>query len=283
MSYPTCDDVRKVLPNASIVEEVKIGGQKAVFTAIDPDLGKIVVKIMLSEGSAERLDREIQIVVTNEFANVPRILGRGFVEIDQKNALYVLEEFIDGADLRGYISEHKALPVDEVLRLLNSLLETVEQLETCGVVHRDIKPENIMRDSAGKYWLLDFGIARDLDKTSLTATAAHFGPHTAGYAAPEQFRNLKKKIDSKADLFSIGVVAYESLTGDHPFVAGAKSYLEVLKRTELMAVGSIEIDGDTSGELASFIKVLMDKYASRRPPSAKAAKSWFDEILNRYF
>ncbi len=283
MAYPTKNNVRQVLPNVSSIEEVKVGAQKAVFLAVDPHIGKVVVKIMLPNGAIDRLSREIDIVVSNNLINVPKIYGHGTIEIEQNKALYLLEEYIAGGDLRDYLSNHKRLPVEDVLKLIGNLLETVEQLEICGVVHRDIKPENIIRDRAGKYWLLDFGIARDLGRASLTATVAHFGPHTAGYAAPEQFRNLKKKIDSKADLFSVGVVASEALLGEHPFSAGASGYLDILKRTEMMAVQPLEISGDESGELSSFINVLMDKFASRRPPSARVAKSWFDEIVNKHF
>ncbi|WP_321367288.1 serine/threonine-protein kinase [uncultured Desulfuromusa sp.] len=283
MAYPTTDNVLQVLPNASNIEEVKVGAQKAVFLAVDPHIGKVVVKIMLPNGSPNRLLREIDIVVSNNLINVPQIYCHGTIEIEQNKALYILEEYIDGGDLRDYLSNQRRLPVADVLRLISNLLETIEQLEVCGVVHRDIKPENIIRDKAGKYWLLDFGIARDLGRASLTATVAHFGPHTAGYAAPEQFKNLKKKIDSRADLFSVGVVASEALSGEHPFAAGANGYLDLLKRTEMMTVQPFEISEDKSGELSNFINVLMNKFASRRPPSARVAKSWFDEIVNKHF
>ena len=79
----------------------------------------------------------------------------------------------------------------------------IKQLEACKIVHRDIKPENIIVTSAGKIFFLDFGIARILGLPTLTKTEAIVGPHTPGYAAPEQFNDLKSDIDSRADLFSI--------------------------------------------------------------------------------
>ena len=88
-----------------------------------------------------------------------------------------------------------------------------------------------MVDRNGEYWLLDFGIARHLDKESITASGAMFGPASAGYAPPEQFRNIKTEIDIRTDLFAIGVVAYEALTGSHPFLQGAKDRVDAYRRT----------------------------------------------------
>ena len=79
-------------------------------------------------------------------------------------------------------------------------------MEKEGIVHRDIKPENIMVCRDGTFKPLDFGIARHLAKTSITSTEAPFGPHTAGYAAPEPFRNLKKEVDIRADLSLLSVL-----------------------------------------------------------------------------
>ena len=278
MTMPNAEMVKRILPNATGVFEIKIGGQKAVFRATDNDYGTVVVKIMLPDGSGNRLNREIDIVSSNDFPNVPKIYNHGTFDIDENQCVFIIEQYIEGFDLRGLLSKNGRLTIEETIGLIEGLLETVTALEMCGVVHRDIKPENILCSTDGKYWLLDFGIARDLRQLSLTDTAAHFGPHTAGYAAPEQFRNMKKKIDAKADLFSIGVVAYEALTGNHPFTAGTRDYLDILRRTEAFHVSPLVIKDDTNSELSKFIHLLMEKYPSRRPPSAKMAKNWFDRI-----
>jgi serine/threonine-protein kinase len=145
-------------------------------------------------------------------------------------------------------------------------------------VHRDIKPENIMVCTDGTFKLIDFGIARHLIKSSLTPTEAHFGPHTAGYAAPEQFRNLKKEIDIRTDLFAIGVVVYEALAGKHPFIEGSRDQLETLRRTETMIPPPLKVAVDKEDQLSNFIAVLMAKYPSRRPPTAVQAQQWFASI-----
>lgn len=283
MTMPNAEMVKRILPNATEIFEIKTGGQKTVFRATDNDYGTVVVKIMLPDGSGDRLNREIDIVLSNDFPNVPKIYNHGIFDIDENQCVFIIEQYIEGFDLRALLSKNGRLTIEETIGLIEGLLETVTALEMCGVVHRDIKPENILCSTDGKYWLLDFGIARDLRQLSLTDTASHFGPHTAGYAAPEQFRNMKKKIDARADLFSIGVVAYEALTGNHPFAAGARDYLDILRRTEAFHISPLVIKDDTNGELSKFIHLLMEKYPSRRPPSAKMAKDWFDRITENMY
>jgi len=99
-----------------------------------------------------------------------------------------------------------------VLKLGLQVMEALERAERSQIVHRDVKPENIMQDSAGGFWLLDFGIARHLDLSSLTASGLPYRKMTLGYAPPEQCRNFKREIDSRADLFALGVTMHECAT-----------------------------------------------------------------------
>jgi len=111
---------------------------------------------------------------------------------------------------------------------------------------------------------------------SLTKTDALIGPHTPGYAAPEQFNNLKKDIDSRADLFSIGVVTYECLSGFNPFSEGAISHFDILQRTETVTPLSFQIYGDTQQQFMGLLSSLMGKYPSRRPQNANQALNWLN-------
>lgn len=278
MTFPTCDVVTSVFPNLHNISLLKTGGQKSVFRAQSQEHGSVVIKVILPGGADERIEREIDIVSRNSFHNVPKILSHTRHELDGHEWLFITEQYVEGDDLRAVLTKTGLMPYADVVDLLNDLLTTVCELEDSGIVHRDIKPDNILCSCRGGYWLLDFGIARDLYQVSLTETAAHFGPHTAGYAAPEQFRNMKKKIDARTDLFSLGVVAYEALTGKHPFAEQATNYLDILKRTEAMNVNTLSIPEDISGEMSQFISILMEKYPSRRPRTARIAKEWFVEI-----
>ena len=106
------------------------------------------------------------------------------------------------------------------------------------------------------------------------------GPHTPGYAAPEQFNNLKSDIDSRADLFSIGVVTYECLSGKNPFSAGAISHLDILQRTETITPVSFQIIGDTQQQFMGLLSSLMGKYPSRRPKDATQALNWLSAAMS---
>lgn len=225
MLMTSLQDIAKHFPQLCSIEEIKIGGQKCVYSAVHAEYGDIALKIVLNHENDDRILREIKIIKNNSFPNVPAIYKCGDVNFDGKTYIYIYEQKISGTDLREIIQSGDKFPFIEVIQLLDNLLETVVKLEKQSIVHRDIKPDNILRDEDGKFWLIDFGIARDLKDVSLTATGANFGPHTAGYAAPEQFRNLKRQIDSRTDLFSIGLVAYELLHGVNPFVSGAHSFI----------------------------------------------------------
>ena len=270
--------VQSKIPKVHNLRLLAQGGQKIVFSASHEDLGDVVVKLVRSSQLDKRVEREIEIVTDCSIPNTAQIYDWGAFEHNDENITYIVEEFIRGITLRKKLQTHGRLPMKFVLSLLEALLETTMAMEKEGVVHRDIKPDNIMVCVDGTFKLLDFGIARYLSGTSITPTDARFGPHTPGYAAPEQFRNLKKKIDIRTDLFAIGVVAYECLSGSHPFAEGARDSLEILRRTEQMTPPLLQIPGDPDNRLAEYINVLMSKYPSRRPPTAALAKKWFDSI-----
>ena len=278
---PNAQTVQDKVPHVGNLRPLAQGGQKVVFRGTHQQHGEVVVKVISTAQPDERTRREIEVATQCRIPNVPRLHECGTFEYDGATTVYVVEEYVAGTTLRGLLQDRTRLPLPQVLSLLDALLETVVVLEKERLVHRDIKPENIMICQDGSVRLLDFGIARHLTKTSITPTAAPLGPHTAGYAAPEQFRNLKREIDIRADLFAIGVVAYEALAGRHPFIEGARDQIEVLRRTESVVPAELTIPGDHGNEVNGFIGVLMSKYPSRRPPTALQAREWFQTIRGR--
>ena len=260
------------------IKELKHGGQKAVYTAIHHTHGPVVLKL-IPDSNTQRVLREIEIIRQNNFPNVPTIYEVGTVDIEGGKFLYAIEQWIDGEDLRTFIETQGKIPLPTVLCFMESILTTVVELEKKKIVHRDIKPDNVLHDTNGQFWLIDFGIARDIANVSLTATSANFAPHSAGYSPPEQFQNMKRLVDSRTDLFSIGVTAYEMIHGENPFLAGANSPLAVLMRTATVIEDPLKISGDTHNELSAFIQTLMQKNPTFRPPSAAMALTWFKEIV----
>ena len=273
-------EIQKRFADLSGIRYLKAGGQKTVYAAVHAVHGDVVLKLIDSAPGDERIQREIEIVRTNTFPHVPRILDSGTCDIQSANQLYLIEQRIEGEDLRAILVRDGKLPFPQVVKCLGSLLETIEALEAAHIVHRDIKPDNILLDRKGDYWLLDFGIARDLGNVSLTATSSKFGPFTVGYAPPEQMFNMKSMEDSRCDLFALGVTAYELFSGRHPFADQARSVVEVITRVSTVSEPMLELEDDPLGEITGFVRTLMQKVQSLRPPDAKSARAWFLNILS---
>jgi len=265
------DSIKATLTNFS---QIKRGGQKVVFSATHPKYGDIVLKLFFKIDV--RAQREISINETFQFDCVPTIYETGHVIYEGIDTLYIFEQKINGIELRERIANGGRFTLKEAVCFLEQGLTFIRQLEEKNIVHRDIKPENIIISDKGKVFFLDFGIARIIGAASLTNTMALAGPHTPGYSAPEQFNNLKNDIDSRADLFSLGVVTYECLSGHNPFSDGATSHLDILQRTETITPVSFQVPGDTQQQFMGLLSSLMGKFPSRRPKDATQALSWLN-------
>ncbi|NDO49145.1 serine/threonine protein kinase [Lachnospiraceae bacterium MD335] len=255
------------------IKILKRGGQKVVFQGTHKIHGESVIKLYFHFNDPRAL-REIEIEKTLQLPMVPRILDTGTVEYEGTETLYVIEEKIIGTELRQLLDKGIRFSLQDAVCFLEQGLEFIACIEKEKIVHRDIKPENIIRTQNGKIYFLDFGIARIIGADSLTKTEALMGPHTPGYSAPEQFNNLKKEIDSRADIFSLGVVTYECITGTNPFREGSDNALEVLQKTETITPVQYLIKGDTQSQFMALLGTMMGKYPSRRPKTAEQALGW---------
>ena len=255
------------------IELMARGGQKIVFDGVHNSYGETVIKLYFQLNDPRSI-REIQIERDLNLSMVPKIYETGTIEYEGTETLYIIEQKVKGTELRKVLESGKRFSLEEAVTFLEQGLEFIACIENKGIVHRDIKPENIIRADDGRIFFLDFGIARILGADSLTRTGAMMGPHTPGYAAPEQFNNLKKEIDSRADIFSLGVVTYECITGKNPFREGSINALEVLQKTETITPVQYSIKGDTQSQFMALLGAMMGKYPSRRPRTAKQAIDW---------
>ena len=255
------------------IELMARGGQKIVFDGVHNSYGETVIKLYFQLNDPRSL-REIQIERDLNLSMVPKIYETGTIEYEGTETLYIIEQKVKGTELRKVLESGKRFSLEEAVTFLEQGLEFIACIENKGIVHRDIKPENIIRADDGRIFFLEFGIARILGADSLTRTGAMMGPHTPGYAAPEQFNNLKKEIDSRADIFSLGVVTYECITGKNPFREGSINALEVLQKTETITPVQYSIKGDTQSQFMALLGAMMGKYPSRRPRTAKQAIDW---------
>lgn len=254
------------------VERIKKGGQKTVFKAKNKH-GQIVALKIISNATDPRVIQEIEIVKNLNISNVPSILENGIVtdEAVDEEALYIIEEYVDGISLRDWINAGNKADLAFAYSLLETLLSTEMQLENKQILHRDINPNNIIIGSNGVIYLIDFGLAKLLGGTSLTQTGAIHGPFTPGYAPHEQFANIKLAQDVRTDLFQIGVTIYECITGKNPFVKANDTLLQIMSRTMTYAPPSLTIAGDANGMFSMLLNMLIAKNQSQRPDTAADA------------
>lgn len=261
----------------SNVTLLKSAGQKDVYKGQSQEYGSIVIKIIKPGQNVERIDREIEIIERLKEINTSIIHSHGNIDCEKGSFKYIIESFIEGESLSDYLKKAKKLPYPEVIKFLKQMTNTNEVLEQNGIIHRDIKPDNIMRTNDGNYCLIDFGIARDLDKASLTATDASMGPATCAYAPIEQIDNNKDLLDNRVDLYSTSLIAYEMITGKNPYYEEGDNIPQIIRKVEKGEF--LELEREEESEVNEFIHTCMNKYIGRRPPSAAEAKKWIEDII----
>ena len=221
---PAPEEIAPWFPQLEIVELIGHGGMGAVYKARQPKLDRIVaLKIIRPESAqaptfAERFTREARTLARLNHPHVVSLHDFGEVaDADSPGAeplYYFIMEYVDGASLRELLD---AGPVDpeQGLRIVSQICDALQFAHDEGVVHRDIKPENILIDQRGRVRIADFGLARLLVSTTedFTLTATHQIMGTPLYMAPEQMTG-SHAVDHRADLYSLGVVLYEMLTGE---------------------------------------------------------------------
>lgn len=263
----------------SSIERIKKGGQKVVYKATSHD-GEIVALKIISNATDPRVLQEISLVKTLSMPCVPQIIESGLVtdEAVSKDALYIIEQYVDGLSLRDWINAKNSANLKFAYTLLEALLSAEIELENNQILHRDINPNNIILGEDGIIYLIDFGLAKIIGGSSLTQTAAAHGPFTPGYAPHEQFANIKLSQDVRTDLFQIGITVYECCVGSNPFVKPNETVFQIMSRTMTMMPPLLDLPGDTKGQFAQFVNMLMAKNQSQRPDTAMDAMRYLKAI-----
>ncbi len=215
-----------------VVSLLGTGGMGQVFRVEDARSGQPLALKVLRPVDADdtdrvrRFQREIQVLTRIRHPAVLHILDWG----ESPAGLYFVTELVDGEDLKMAIRRRGAWPPAEAAELGATLAEALAAAHAQGVVHRDVKPNNVMIARDGSVRLLDFGLARGagIDVTTLTRTGTILG--TPGYMSPEQFDATG--VDERSDLYSLGVVLYETLTGRLPFRGRTPIAIALAHKTE---------------------------------------------------
>ncbi len=258
-----------------VLGKLKEGGMGAVYKVRHRLLDEIrVVKVMRPQladdpGFADRFNREARAAIRLRHPNIAQLFD--FTLDDNGNAYMVLE-FVDGLDLKEVLRRHGPLPIGLTLEIAVQALSAVGFLHRRGMVHRDISPDNLMlsRDEDGRPMvkLIDLGIIKVLDAEGMTTTGIFLGK--VRYASPEQFRSVEGgSIDQRSDLYSVGVVLYELLTGTFP-ISGDTSSAIMAGHLYHPPLGFETSDpaGRVPPALRNVVLRLLEKDPSRRFQSA---------------
>jgi serine/threonine protein kinase len=216
------------------------GSFKETFLIEDVNGNRLALKVLKPGASPERSDREVDAMRRCSHPNIGTLMVLEEFDYAGQRHTYLIEEFMDGGTLEDRLKTGR-LDRDKTLALGELLISAVAHIAEQRLVHRDLKPANIMfRNKGGEPVVVDFGIVRDLGKSSLTKTYLGMGPGTPFFAPPEQLNNEKNLIDWRADQFALGIVLSLAYLGVHPY----------------------EEPGDDMGH-------IIGRVASRKGPSAK--------------
>ncbi|HET6325183.1 MAG TPA: protein kinase [Planctomycetaceae bacterium] len=255
---PYLETLAQQFPQLEILEHLGQGGMGVVYKARQRNLNRLVaVKILppsvgADPAFAERFTREAQALAQLNHPNIVQVYDFGRTD----EFFYFVMEYVDGVNLRALIHGEKLEP-EQALRIVPQICEALQFAHDEGIVHRDIKPENILIDKKGRVKIADFGLAkllgRGAEDLSLTGTGQLMG--TLGYMAPEQLQQAHS-VDHRADIYSLGVVFYEMLTGKLPigrFDVPSKT-LHVDVRLDDIVLRSLESEPGRRYQHASEIK-----------------------------
>ncbi len=217
---PAIEEVAKLFPQLELLEVLGQGGMGVVYKARQKQPDRVVtLKIMLPQFSrdpsfVERFNRAARALAKLNHPNIVAVYDFGQTGPAAAPLCYFIMEFVDGANLRSVIHSGK-LTATEALTIVPRLCDALQFAHDEGVVHRDIKPANILVDRKGRVKIADFGLAKLAGTTDFSLTHSQQGMGTPQYMAPEQLANAKS-VDHRADIYSLGVVFYEMLTGELP-------------------------------------------------------------------
>ena len=257
---PSAAEIASAFPDLEILGVIGHGGMSAVFKARQPRLDRVIALKILPKplaatpGFAERFHREGRVLARLNHPSIVTVHDFG----ESGGFAYLVMEFVDGVNLRQAMRAGRFTP-EQALRIIPAICDALQFAHTQGVLHRDIKPENILLDASGKVKIADFGIAKILgedggDAALLTQSGAKLG--TAPYMAPEQIEQ-PASVDHRADIYSLGVVFYEMLTGELPLGRFAAP-------SELSGVG---------GKIDEIVFRALEKERARRQQSVNEFKT----------
>jgi eukaryotic-like serine/threonine-protein kinase len=243
------------------------GGMGAVYKARDVELSRLVALKVIRPDLArnrailDRFKQELILATQVTHRNVVRIYDLGEAE----GIKFITMEYVEGVDLGAVIHQRTKVPPKEAVEIVEQACRALRAAHKVGVIHRDLKPQNIMREEGtGRILVMDFGLAKTLEGNNMTQTGAMVG--TMEYMSPEQA--LAGNLDQRSDIFSLGLIFYELLTGQTPFRADS-ALASLIKRTQERVVPVTELDKSIPPELGQIVGRCLERDLALRYQSAE--------------
>ncbi|MGD0646600.1 MAG: serine/threonine-protein kinase [Acidobacteriaceae bacterium] len=255
------------LDGYELEDVVATSGMATVFRARDLKSGlQVAIKVPHPEVESDptmfdRFRREEEIGTRIDHPGVMKVFAN-----PERTQVYMVMEWLDGRLLRQVLNAEKKLPVERAVKLMVGICEALDYVHENGVAHRDLKPENIMVDDDDEIHLIDFGIAASVGARRLTF--AHFSQSmgTPDYISPEQVRG--KRGDARSDIYALGVMLYEMLTGVVPF-SGPNPFAVMNDRLLNQPVPPRELEPSISPQLQEIVYRAMEREPKNRYASAR--------------
>lgn len=259
--------------NCRILSEIGSGGMATVYRAVQEPLGRQVAikalkpSIAMDSQFAKRFEREAHFMASLQHENILHVLD--FIKDGQ--SMYIIMEYVEGIDLYDLLEKTPRLPVEVAAIIALQTARALDYAHFRGIIHRDIKPANVMISKQGEVKLMDFGIARDDKLTDLTETGTGLG--TPSYMSPEQI--LGDRLDFRSDLFSVGIVLYQMITGRKPFVEDdARTVMQKIRLDRFTTPR--KLNPAVPRQLERILGRCMEKMPANRYPTTQA---FIDDLM----
>jgi eukaryotic-like serine/threonine-protein kinase len=266
----------KVGGRYEIEELVGHGGMSSVYKAHDSLLERhVALKVLHEQYSddddfVERFKREARSVAQLQHPNIVTVIDRG----EEDGRQYIVFEYVDGENLKERVVREGRLDIREALEIALEVARGLAFAHEQGLVHRDVKPQNVLLNGDGRAKVTDFGIARTLDVDGMTQTGTVLG--TSNYIAPEQASG--QPVDAHSDVYSLGAVLYELLTGDVPF-PGENFVAVAMKHLHEPAPNLLDVRKDVPLRVAAAVDRALEKDPEQRFPTMDAFAAELDACL----
>jgi len=250
-----------------ILGEIGSGGMAVVYRAVQEPLGRMVAikalkpSIAVDSQFAKRFEREAHFMASLQHENILHV----YDFIKDGRSMYIIMEYVRGIDLYDLLERTPVLPVEVGAIIALQVARALDYAHFRGIIHRDIKPANVMISHQGEVKLMDFGIARDDTLTDLTETGTGLG--TPSYMSPEQI--LGDKLDFRSDIFSLGIVLYQMITGRKPFVEDeARTVMQKIRLDRYTQPR--KLNPAVPRQLERILARCMEKMPANRYPTTQA-------------